>query len=71
MVGMINIKNNIRKYRENRGISLEKLAKELGLTRAYLSNLENLISVPSPILMVKISSYFNEEIGKMFYIDTR
>lgn len=71
MVSMINIKNNIRKYRENKGISLEKLAKELGLTRTYLSSLENHTSVPSPILMVKICSYFNEDIGRMFYMDTR
>ncbi len=37
----LNIGNNIRKWRELRGVKQEQLAIRLGITKAALSNIEN------------------------------
>jgi putative transcriptional regulator len=67
----IPIKNNIQKYREVKDINQEELAKELGVTRSYLSKLENQKFSPGPGLMLRICSYFGAELGEMFYIGER
>jgi len=37
----LNIGNNIRKWRELKGVKQDRLATQLGITKAALSNIEN------------------------------
>lgn len=62
------IRNNISKLRKAQGINQEQMAEELGVTRWYLSKLENHKFVPSTQLMVKVCRYFGRELGEVFYI---
>ncbi len=62
------IKNNIQKHRAYKRLNQGELAKELGVTRAYISKLENEHFSPSPKLMTKICKYFEVSLGDMFYI---
>lgn len=63
------IKNNIQPYRISKSFTQEKLAKKLGVTRTYLSKLENQKFSPSPDLMAKVCKVFNVDIGDMFYVN--
>lgn len=65
----IPIKNNIQKFREAKGINQDDLAVVLGVTRTYLSKLENQKFSPEPGLMLRVCSYFGRELGEMFYIN--
>lgn len=64
----IPVKNNIQKLREAREINQDELAHILGVTRTYLSKLENQRFSPGPGLMMKICLYFGKELGEVFYI---
>lgn len=46
----------------------DELAEILGVTRTYLSKLENQRFSPGPGLMLKICLYFGKELGEVFYI---
>ncbi len=63
----IPIKNNIQKLRESRGLNQEDLAEVLGVTRSYLSKLENQRFSPGPGLMQKVCLFFGKELGEVFY----
>lgn len=63
------IKNNIQKCRTLKGLNQDELAAALGVTRTYLSKLENLKFSPSPALMQKICNYFEVCLGDIFYIE--
>ncbi|WHH58277.1 helix-turn-helix transcriptional regulator [Petroclostridium sp. X23] len=63
------IKNNIKKHRELKDVNQEDLARELGISRSYLSKLENQKYPAGPDLMVKICLYFGVGLGEMFYIE--
>lgn len=62
------VKNNIQKLRETKGMNQEELAAILGVTRTYLSKLENQRFSPGPGLMLKVCLYFGKELGEVFYI---
>ena len=62
------IKNNIRKYRQIKGVNQGEAAKALGITRTYLSKIENNKFTPRSELMIKICRYFKKDLGEMFYI---
>ena len=56
----------IRKLRENKGISLNQLAKKAGISKAYLSQLENDVSKqPSAEILLKIASAFSMTIADL------
>ncbi len=62
------IRNNIKSFREQRGLTQEELAGKLGIIRTYLSKLENQKFSPGPELMANICSFFGTSLGEMFYI---
>lgn len=64
----IPVKNNIQKLRKARGITQDELAEILGVTRTYLSKLENQKFSPGPGLILKVCLYFCKELGEVFYI---
>lgn len=63
------IKNKIKSYRLISNMTQEELAKKLGITRTYLSKLENQKLSPGPKLMSKICTTFSMGLGKLFYVD--
>ncbi|MDF2546112.1 MAG: putative transcriptional regulator [Anaerosolibacter sp.] len=68
MPNQVPIKNNIQKYRKLRGITQENFAQELGVTREYLSKLENQRYCAGTDLMEKVCRRFGVGLGEMFYI---
>ena len=62
------IKNSIRNFREQKGLTQEELAEKLGIIRTYLSKLENQKFSPGPELMAKMCTFFGVSLGDMFYI---
>jgi len=47
--------NNVKKYREEEGISQEKLAELANLHRTYIGSIERAEKIPSLITIVKIA----------------
>lgn len=59
--------NNIRKYRIERGYTLEKLAEMVGVSIGYICHLEKgSRKNPSYEVMKKISEVFNKSISEIF-----
>ncbi|CAH2213198.1 Restriction-modification system control element Bcll [Tepidibacter aestuarii] len=63
------IRNNMQKYRIYKGLNQNQLAKELGVTRAYISKLERQHFIPGTKLMKKICEFFEVSLGDMFYLE--
>jgi len=49
----------LKELRNKKGISIKKLAPELGLNYSYISKLEHSKVYPSPKVIKKLSHYFN------------
>ncbi|AOT72219.1 helix-turn-helix transcriptional regulator [Geosporobacter ferrireducens] len=64
MAKQATIQNNIQKYREYHDLNQEELAEQLGITREYLSKLENQKFSPGPDLMARICRRFEVELGE-------
>ena len=61
---------NIKKIREKQNISIRKLSQLTGLSRTYLSNLENNKRVnPTLSSLSAIADVFNVDIKDLFYSD--
>jgi len=62
--------NNIAYWRSTRmqgkGISKAHLARRLGVSRSFVSKLENGASHPSAEMMLKIAAYFQEPVEAIF-----
>lgn len=63
------IKNNIQTLRNQHNVSQQKLAEKLGITRTYLSKLENQKHLPTEKLIIKICKTFDKQIGEVFHIE--
>ncbi len=62
------MKNKIAELREEYGISQEKLAKELGISRPYLSGIETgKVSNPGGKIMLKIAKKFKRGVETVFF----
>lgn len=61
------MRNNIRKFRNNRCINIYDLSDRVGVSYSYLSALENdLKENPSYIVIVKLLKYFNCSFEELF-----
>lgn len=61
-------KNKIRKYRKDKKITLEELAKEIGISTGYLCHLEKgTRNNPSTTIMEKIAKGLNKSIAEVFF----
>ncbi|MDH4419969.1 helix-turn-helix transcriptional regulator [Bacillus cereus] len=58
--------NNINNLRKEKGITQEDLASKVGITRAYLSNLENGKHKPSLNVALKIANILESTVEKIF-----
>lgn len=50
--------SRIKELRNSKGLTMEQLAKDLGTTRATISNFENEQRKPSLDMVIKIADYF-------------
>ncbi|ONG85160.1 DNA-binding protein [Bacillus cereus] len=53
--------------RKSAGMSQEKLAKEVGITRQYLSEIENGKKQPSVIIAIKIAKVLKIKVEDIFF----
>lgn len=63
------LRNNIRVQRAIKRITQEELAGEVDVTRKTINTIENEIFVPSALLAMKISKYFNMPVEDIFYLE--
>ncbi|MDR4983547.1 helix-turn-helix transcriptional regulator [Bacillus cereus] len=59
--------NSLSQSRKNAGMSQEILAKKVGITRQYLSEIENRKKQPSVIIAVKIAKALNTRVEDIFF----
>lgn len=63
------LKNNIRIQRAIKRVTQEEVASEIGVTRKTINTIENEIFVPSTLLALKISEYFELPVEELFYLE--
>ncbi len=66
-----NFSKIIKRLREEKGLSMSQLAKELNTTKSSVNMWENGNSIPREQTLVKISDYFNVSIDHLYGIDKR
>lgn len=64
-----NLGRNIRFLRESEGLSLNKLAKELEMSKGYLWEIEKGKKNPSIDVVLRIAKYFGETFDELLYND--
>jgi transcriptional regulator with XRE-family HTH domain len=57
------ISKNIKKYRLNKGLSLDQLARQCGLTKGYVSKIENSEKAPPLSTLIKIATALDIDVG--------
>lgn len=60
---------NLKKYREKSGLTAEKLAYEFGISKSYISEIENEKKLPTLKMLLKISKALNIDINQLFSYD--
>lgn len=56
----------LRPVRRQRGLTLEQLAQQTGLTKSYLSKIERGQSTPSIAVALKVARALDVEVGRLF-----
>jgi transcriptional regulator with XRE-family HTH domain len=56
----------LRAVRRQRGLTLERLAEQTGLTKNYLSKIERRQSTPSIAVALKLASALDVDVGRLF-----
>lgn len=64
------ITNNVQKFREKTKITQEDLGKSVGVTRQTIIAIEKGNYTPSVLLALKIASFFNTTVEKLFIIES-
>lgn len=62
------VSNNVEKYRKRAGVTQEELGRAVNVTRQTIISIEKGNYVPSVLLALKISHYFNVPVEKVFYL---
>lgn len=63
------MKNSIKVERAIKNITQEELAKQIGVTRQAINSVELNKYVPSTILALKLSQYFNKTVNEIFTLE--
>ena len=63
------MKNNLKKLRESKGLSQEKLGDNLGVSRQSINSIENGKFDPSLTLAIKLTKFFDEPIDSIFELE--
>ena len=62
------MKNNLCKYRKQLKIPQRVLADDIGISRVYLSNIENGKVKPSVEIAYKIATRLNKTVEEIFFL---
>jgi putative transcriptional regulator len=58
--------SRLRKYREDAGFSQERLARELGVSRQTIANIERGVSQPRVMLALAIAAILGVALSELF-----
>lgn len=61
--------NNLKVERAIRKITQEELAKQIGVSRQAINHIESGKFVPSTILALKLSVFFNKPVNEIFTLE--
>ena len=64
------ISQNIKRHRLNKGLSLDQLARFCGLTKGYVSKIENSEKAPPFSTLIKIATALNIDVGLLIAEDS-
>ena len=63
------MKNNLRVERAIKNITQEELAKQIGVTRQAINSIELNKYVPSTVLALKLSRFFEKSVNDIFMLE--
>ena len=63
------MKNSLRKLRQAKGLSQQKLGDILGVSRQTINSIENGKFDPSLTLAIKLTKFFDEPIDSIFELE--
>ena len=63
------MKNNLRVERAIKNITQEELAKQIGVTRQAVNSIELNKYVPSTVLALKLSRFFEKSVNDIFVLE--
>ena len=63
------MKNNLKRYRQEKSISQDELAAILGVSRQTINSIETGKFDPSLKLVIKITRYFNTDLESIFIFE--
>lgn len=66
--GRVKMYNKIAYYRESLELSQEELAKKVGISRGFLSDVENMKKQPSVFIALKIAKGLGEGVESIFFL---
>lgn len=61
------MRNRLKQIRSEKGITQEELAKAVGITRPYLSDIERGIKTPGGHIIIRIANYFKLPVEEIFF----
>jgi len=64
-----NVRNTVLEHRNKNKVTQEDFAKAIGVTRQTIIAIEKGNYTPSVLLALKIASYFNTTVEKLFTIE--
>lgn len=63
------MKNSLKVERAIKNITQEELAREIGVTRQAINSIELGKFVPSTLLALRLSKYFNKPVNDLFSLE--
>jgi len=63
------MKNSLKVERAIKNITQEELAREIGVTRQAINSIELGKFVPSTVLALKLSKFFNKPVNELFSLE--
>jgi len=63
------MKNNLKVERAINSITQQELAKKIGVTRQAINSIELNKFVPSTVLALKLSEFFNKPVNEIFFLE--
>tara|TARA_B110000008_G_scaffold94120_1_gene96490 strand:- start:1130 stop:1330 length:201 start_codon:yes stop_codon:yes gene_type:complete len=63
------LKNNLKRYRQEKSISQDELAAILGVSRQTINSIETGKFDPSLKLVIKITRFFNADLESIFIFE--
>jgi putative transcriptional regulator len=63
------VSNNIAAHRAEKGISQQKLATAIGVSRKTISTIETSRFTPSVLIALSIAEYFNTSVESLFRLE--